>query len=186
MSMRLTPGATPPRPPRQGSITHVLGARPNFVKAAPVIRALGELGVEQRVVHTGQHYDERMSDVFFVQIGLPKPDVNLGVGSGSHARQTAEVMIGLEQEFTENSPAMVVLYGDVNSTVAAALAAAKLQVPLAHVEAGLRSFANTMPEEINRRVPRPPCHPLFPPSPAAIRPPPREGPPRRPGLPGAH
>src|ERR1700740_3806090 len=98
-----------------GSITHVLGARPNFVKAAPVIRALANADVEQRVIHTGQHYDERMSDVFFVQLGLPRPDVNLGVGSGTHARQTAEVMVGLEHEFTDNSPAIVVLYGDGSS-----------------------------------------------------------------------
>ncbi|MCW2934777.1 MAG: wbpI [Actinomycetia bacterium] len=151
-----------------GSITHVLGARPNFVKAAPVIAALAGAGVEQRVIHTGQHYDERMSDVFFVQLGLPRPDANLGVGSGTHARQTAEVMVGLEQEFTENSPAMVVLYGDVNSTVAASLAGAKLGVPLAHVEAGLRSFDNTMPEEINRRVTDQLCDLLFATSPEAI------------------
>jgi len=150
------------------SITHVLGARPNFVKAAPVIRALGDLGAEQRVVHTGQHYDERMSDVFFVQLGLPKPDVNLGVGSGTHARMTAEVMVGLEQEFTDSPPAMAVLYGDVNSTVAAALAGTKLGVPLAHVEAGLRSFDNTMPEEINRRVTDQLCDLLFATSPEAI------------------
>jgi UDP-N-acetylglucosamine 2-epimerase len=163
--MRLSPGGAPPR---QGSITHVLGARPNFVKAAPVIRALADLGVEQRVVHTGQHYDERMSDIFFVQLGLPKPDVNLGVGSGSHATQTAEVMVGLEREFTEDSPALVMLYGDVNSTVAAALAAAKLHVPLAHVEAGLRSFDNAMPEEINRRVTDQLCDLLFVTSPEAL------------------
>src|SRR5258708_12352965 len=155
-----------------GSITHVLGARPTFVKAGPVIRALAGAGVQQRVIHTGQHYDERMSDVFFVQLGLPKPDVNLGVGSGTHARQTAEVMVGLEQEFTQNSPAMVVLYGDVNSTVAAALAGAKLGVPLAHVEAGLRSFDNTMPEGTNRRAPPHPAAPPFPPSPRPSRPPP--------------
>ena len=92
-------------------ITHVLGARPNFMKAAPVIRALAALGHDQRVVHTGQHYDERMSEVFFVQLGLPRPDVNLGVGSGSHARQTAEVLTGMEREFTENSPALAVVYG---------------------------------------------------------------------------
>ncbi|HEX4829646.1 MAG TPA: UDP-N-acetylglucosamine 2-epimerase (non-hydrolyzing) [Trebonia sp.] len=151
-----------------GFITHVLGARPNFVKAAPVIRALAGLGAEQRVVHTGQHYDERMSDVFFVQLGLPKPDVNLGVGSGSHARMTAEVMVGLEQEFTDNRPALVVLYGDVNSTVAAGLAGSKLGVPLAHVEAGLRSFDNTMPEEINRRVTDQLCDLLFATSPEAV------------------
>jgi UDP-N-acetylglucosamine 2-epimerase (non-hydrolysing) len=98
-------------------ITHVLGARPNFMKAAPVIRTLAALGHDQRVVHTGQHYDERMSRVFFVQLGLPRPDVNLEVGSGSHARQTAEVLTGMEREFTENSPALAVVYGDVNSTI---------------------------------------------------------------------
>jgi UDP-N-acetylglucosamine 2-epimerase (non-hydrolysing) len=134
------------------TITHVLGARPNFVKAAPVIRALAALGHEQRVVHTGQHYDERMSDVFFVQLGLPRPDVNLGVGSGTQATMTAGVLVGMEREFLDSAPSLAVLYGDVNSTVGAALAGAKLGVPLAHVEAGLRSFDNTMPEEINRRL----------------------------------
>src|SRR5258708_1847774 len=104
-------------------ITHVLGARPNFVKAAPVIRALAALGHRQRVVHTGKHYDERLSEVFFVQLGLPEPDVNLGVGSGSHAQQTAAAMVGLEQDFTEHPPGLVVVYGDVNSTVAAGLVA---------------------------------------------------------------
>jgi UDP-N-acetylglucosamine 2-epimerase (non-hydrolysing) len=103
-------------------------------------------------VHTGQHYDERMSDVFFVQLGLPRPDVNLGVGSGSQAAQTADVLVGMEREFTASAPSLAVLYGDVNSTVGAALAGAKLGVPIAHVEAGLRSFDNTMPEEINRRL----------------------------------
>jgi UDP-N-acetylglucosamine 2-epimerase len=133
-------------------ITHVLGARPNFMKAAPVIEALRALGHEQRIVHTGQHYDERMSSVFFDQLGLPAPDVNLGVGSASHAEQTAAVLTGMEREFMENSPALAVVYGDVNSTVGAALAGAKLGVPVAHVEAGLRSFDDTMPEEINRRL----------------------------------
>src|SRR6516162_4774259 len=149
-------------------ITHVLGARPNFMKAAPVIRALAALGHEQRVVHTGQHYDERMSEVFFVQLGLPRPDVNLGVGSGSHARQTAEVMTGMEREFGENPPALAVVYGDVNSTLGAALAGAKLGVPLAHVEAGLRSFDDTMPEEINRRLTDQLCALLFATSPEAV------------------
>ena len=133
-------------------VLHVTGARPNFPKAAPVIRALSARGVEQRLVHTGQHYDEKMSDVFFRQLGLPEPDVNLGVGSGSHAQQTAAVMVGLETLFLELRPAVVVVYGDVNSTVAAALVAAKLQIPLAHVEAGLRSFDASMPEEVNRLV----------------------------------
>src|SRR5215831_15243895 len=150
------------------TITHVLGARPNFVKAAPVIRGLATLGHEQRVVHTGQHYDERLSDVFFVQLGLPEPDVNLGVGSGTQARQTAEVVVGMEREFTENPPSIAVLYGDVNSTLGAALAGAKLRVPLAHVEAGLRSFDDSMPEEINRRLTDQLCALLFVTSPEAI------------------
>ncbi len=138
------------------------------MKAAPVIGALAALGHEQRIVHTGQHYDERMSEVFFVQLGLPRPDVNLGVGSGSHARQTAEVMTGMEREFTENSPALAVVYGDVNSTIGAALTGAKLGVPMAHVEAGLRSFDDTMPEEINRRLTDQLCALLFATSPEAI------------------
>jgi UDP-N-acetylglucosamine 2-epimerase (non-hydrolysing) len=134
------------------SIVHVLGARPNFVKAAPVIDALRARGATQAVVHTGQHYDERMSEIFFRELGLPEPDVNLGVGSGSHAQQTAALLLGLEQEFTSRSPALVIVYGDVNSTIAAALVAAKLHIPVAHVEAGLRSFDMTMPEEVNRRL----------------------------------
>lgn len=135
-----------------GVVMHITGARPNFPKAAPVIRELGDLGLAQQLVHTGQHYDDQMSEVFFRQLSLPKPDINLGVGSGTHARQTAAVMVGLEDLMTERRPAMVVVYGDVNSTVAAALVAAKLGIPLAHVEAGLRSFDMTMPEEINRLV----------------------------------
>ena len=150
------------------TITHVLGARPNFVKAAPVIRALGALGLTQRVVHTGQHYDERMSDVFFVQLGLPKPDVNLGVGSGTQATQTADVLVGMEREFLQTRPSLAVVYGDVNSTVGAALAGSKLGVPLAHVEAGLRSFDVTMPEEINRRLTDQLCDLLFCTSPEAL------------------
>ena len=149
-------------------ITHVLGARPNFMKAAPVIRALAALGHEQRIVHTGQHYDERMSEIFFVELGLPAPDVNLGVGSASHAVQTAEVMTGMEREFTENSPRLAVVYGDVNSTIGAALAGVKLGVPVAHVEAGLRSFDDTMPEEINRRLTDQLCVLLFATSPEAV------------------
>ncbi len=140
-------------------VLHVTGARPNFPKAAPVIRAVAELAaaragepVLQRLVHTGQHYDEKLSEVFFRQLGLPEPDVNLGVGSGSHAEQTAAVMVGLERLFLQERPAVVVVYGDVNSTVAAALVAAKLQIPLAHVEAGLRSNDRSMPEEVNRVV----------------------------------
>ena len=147
---------SPDGPPTEAHplIAHVLGARPNFVKAAPVIEALANavIGARQVVIHTGQHYDERMSEIFFRELGLPEPDVNLGVGSGSHGEQTAALMIGLEREFTDRSPALVIVYGDVNSTIAAALVAAKLHIPVAHVEAGLRSFDMTMPEEVNRRL----------------------------------
>jgi UDP-N-acetylglucosamine 2-epimerase (non-hydrolysing) len=133
-------------------VLHVVGARPNFMKAAPVIRALRERGLEQSLVHTGQHYDANMSDVFFLQLAMPEPDVNLDVGSGSHAKQTAEVMARFEPVLLERKPDVVLVYGDVNSTVASALVCAKLLVPVGHVEAGLRSFDRTMPEEINRLV----------------------------------
>lgn len=134
-------------------VVHVTGARPNFPKAAPVLAALrAREGMDQLLVHTGQHYDDKMSDIFFRQLGIPKPDINLGVGSGSHGRQTAAVMSALEELFEERRPAMVVVYGDVNSTVAAALVASKMGIPFVHVEAGLRSFDMTMPEEINRLV----------------------------------
>jgi UDP-N-acetylglucosamine 2-epimerase (non-hydrolysing) len=122
------------------------------MKAAPVMRALRERGIDQRLVHTGQHYDDRLSAVFFRDLDLPEPDLNLGVGSGTQAGQTAALMVALERAFAEVEPALVVVYGDVNSSLAASLVAAKLGLPIAHVEAGLRSFDNTMPEEINRRV----------------------------------
>jgi UDP-N-acetylglucosamine 2-epimerase (non-hydrolysing) len=132
-------------------ILHVVGARPNFMKLAPLWLALaGRRGVRQTVVHTGQHYDVDMSAVFFKDLGLPTPDINLEVGSGSHAQQTAAIMARLELELQETRPDVVLVYGDVNSTVAAALVAAKLLIPIGHVEAGLRSFDRTMPEEINR------------------------------------
>jgi UDP-N-acetylglucosamine 2-epimerase (non-hydrolysing) len=134
-------------------ILHVVGARPNFMKAAPVIRALEKWPeVRQSLVHTGQHYDRNLSDVFFSQLKMPEPDVNLEVGSGSHACQTAEVMTRFEPVVLERKPDVVVVYGDVNSTVAAALVCSKLLIRVAHVEAGLRSFDRTMPEEINRIV----------------------------------
>jgi UDP-N-acetylglucosamine 2-epimerase (non-hydrolysing) len=134
-------------------ILHVVGARPNFMKAAPVLHALqGRTGVRQTLVHTGQHYDKNLSDVFFSQLEIPAPDFNLGVGSGTHARQTADIMAGFEPVLLERKPDMVLVYGDVNSTVAAALVCAKLLIPVAHVEAGLRSFDRTMPEEVNRIV----------------------------------
>ncbi|MDH4119129.1 MAG: UDP-N-acetylglucosamine 2-epimerase (non-hydrolyzing) [Acidimicrobiia bacterium] len=131
---------------------HVVGARPNFMKAAPVIKALVELGEVPTLIHTGQHYDALMSDVFFRDLGIPAPDVHLGVGSGSHAQQTAALLTELERVFREHQPEGVVVYGDVNSTLAAALASSKLGIPTAHVEAGLRSFDRSMPEEINRVV----------------------------------
>lgn len=131
---------------------HVIGARPNFMKAAPVVQACIEAGSRPLLLHTGQHYDERLSAIFFSQLGMPEPDMNLGVGSGSHAAQTAALMIALEDAFVRISPGRVVVYGDINSTLAAAVVASKLDIPIAHVEAGLRSFDRTMPEEINRVV----------------------------------
>jgi UDP-N-acetylglucosamine 2-epimerase (non-hydrolysing) len=133
-------------------IAHIIGARPNFMKAAPVIDALKARGAAQYVIHTGQHYDERMSKIFFDDLGLPEPDRNLGIGSGSHGDQTGRLMIALEETLQEVAPRAVVVYGDVNSTLAAALVCAKLAIPLVHVEAGLRSFDWSMPEEVNRRV----------------------------------
>lgn len=132
-------------------ILHVVGARPNFMKAAPVVAALERhAGIRQTLVHTGQHYDAAMSEIFFFELGLPRPDVNLEVGSGSHAVQTAQVMLRFEETVLADRPDMVLVYGDVNSTVAATLVCAKLGIKVGHVEAGLRSFDRTMPEEINR------------------------------------
>jgi UDP-N-acetylglucosamine 2-epimerase (non-hydrolysing) len=132
-------------------ILHVVGARPNFMKAAPVLRALSQQpGVRQTLIHTGQHYDAAMSDVFFQQLEMPQPDCNLGVGSGTHAQQTAAVMVAMEPVLLERKPDLILVYGDVNSTVAAALVAAKLNIRVGHVEAGLRSGDRSMPEEINR------------------------------------
>jgi UDP-N-acetylglucosamine 2-epimerase (non-hydrolysing) len=133
-------------------IVHVVGARPNFMKIAPIMAALRSHPVEQRLVHTGQHYDHAMAQVFFEQLGLPRPDRDLEVGSGSHAEQTGAVMVRFEKVLAEERPDLVVVVGDVNSTLAAALVAAKAGIPVAHVEAGLRSFDWTMPEEINRVV----------------------------------
>jgi len=134
-------------------VVHIVGARPNFMKVAPIHRAIAERGhLRQLLVHTGQHYDVKMSDVFFTDLGMPDADIHLGVGSGSHAVQTARVMIELEKVFETERPDLVSVVGDVNSTLAAALVAAKMAIPVAHVEAGLRSFDRTMPEEINRIV----------------------------------
>ncbi|HWX19228.1 MAG TPA: UDP-N-acetylglucosamine 2-epimerase (non-hydrolyzing) [Candidatus Binatia bacterium] len=139
----------------------VAGARPNFMKVAPLIKCVrahgaggqqNGLSLEYRLVHTGQHYDEKMSDVFFGELGIPAPDINLGVGSGSHAVQTANVMTKFEPVCEQERPDWVVVVGDVNSTMACTLVCAKLGIKVAHVEAGLRSFDRTMPEEVNRIV----------------------------------
>lgn len=135
-----------------GPVLHVVGARPNMPKAAPVLRALASRDVPQLLVHTGQHYDDVMSASLIRDLGMPEPDINLGIGSGPHGRQTGLVLQAIEPLLVEHQPAIVVVYGDVNSTLAAALAAVKLHIAVAHVEAGLRSFDRTMPEEINRRL----------------------------------
>ena len=133
-------------------ILHVVGARPNYMKIAPIVREMAKHGSEfaQALVHTGQHYDDNMSQIFFDELGLPRPDINLEVGSGSHAEQTAQVMLRFAPVVEQFEPDWVLVPGDVNSTLACALVAAKLGVKVAHVEAGLRSFDRTMPEEINR------------------------------------
>lgn len=131
-------------------ICNVVGARPNFVKMAPVILEMKRRGMPQKLVHTGQHYDKQMSKVFFDELGMPEPDVFLGVGSASHAEQTARILEAFEAFCLKEKPSLVVVGGDVNSTLACSLAAAKLGIDVAHVESGLRSFDRTMPEEINR------------------------------------
>lgn len=132
-------------------IINVVGARPNFIKIAPLMRAYGAVrSIDARLVHTGQHYDRAMSKLFFEELGIPKPDLNLEVGSGSHARQTADIMVRFEKVCLDEQPDWVLVVGDVNSTIACGLVAAKLGIPVAHVEAGLRSFDREMPEEINR------------------------------------
>jgi UDP-N-acetylglucosamine 2-epimerase (non-hydrolysing) len=134
-------------------LVHVVGARPNFMKLAPVLLAGRNVSdLEQCVVHTGQHYDHDMSEQFFEDLGIPQPDENLDVGSGTHAQQTAAIMARIEPVLQRVRPSWLVVYGDVNSTMAAALVAVKLGIPVAHVEAGLRSHDRTMPEEINRLV----------------------------------
>jgi len=134
-------------------VFHIVGARPNYMKVAPVWAALEQLGsVEQQLVHTGQHYDREINDVFFDELPLPKPHHQLNVGSGSHGEQTARALVELEQLFVDLRPDLVIVPGDVNCTLAAALAAAKLQIAVCHLEAGLRSFDTTMPEEHNRRL----------------------------------
>lgn len=131
-------------------VCNVVGARPNFMKIAPIVQELRRRNIPQLLVHTGQHYDANMSQVFFEELGMPQPDLYLGVGSDTHARQTARIMMAFENVCQRRQPTLVVVSGDVNSTLAAALVAAKLHIPVAHVEAGLRSYDRAMPEEVNR------------------------------------
>ena len=131
-------------------VISTVGARPNFMKMAPIIHAVNKLEISNLLVHTGQHYDENMSKVFIEDLKMPVPDIFLGVGSGSHAEITAKIMVEFEKICIKNNPELVIVVGDVNSTLACALAAKKLNIPIAHVESGLRSFDQEMPEEINR------------------------------------
>ena len=133
-------------------VVTIVGARPQFVKAAVVSRALAAAGgsVRERIVHTGQHFDDNMSDVFFREMGIPRPAVSLGIGGGAHGQMTGRMLEAIEQVLVADRPDWVLVYGDTNSTLAGALAAAKLHIPVAHVEAGLRSFNRRMPEEVNR------------------------------------
>src|SRR3954453_18423101 len=168
-------------PPVSVRVLSVVGTRPNFMKTVPVVAALKRRPdrFEHVLVHTGQHYDAQMSDVFLEELGVGAPDVMLAVGSGTHAVQTARVMERLEPVLLDVEPDVVLVPGDVNSTLATALVAAKLQMPIGHIEAGLRSFDRTMPEEINRIVPDQLAELLFTHSPEALDHLEREGVPRR-------
>lgn len=148
-------------------IMNIVGARPEFIQTAPVTRALRKRHTEI-LVHTGQHYDDNMSAVFFSDLGIPPPELNLGVGGGSHAEMTGQMLVKLEQAMLEHKPDWVLVFGDTNSTISAALAAAKIHIPVAHIEAGLRSYDRKMPEEINRVMTDHLSTILFPPTQVAV------------------
>ncbi|HPP07466.1 MAG TPA: UDP-N-acetylglucosamine 2-epimerase, partial [Syntrophorhabdaceae bacterium] len=134
----------------QIKIANIVGARPQFIKYFPLQRALKDSSIKDLLIHTGQHYDYEMSEVFFRQLGIKEPDYHLGIGSGAHGEQTGKIIIEVEKVLKKEVPDLVIVYGDTNSTLAGALAAAKLHIPVAHIEASLRSFNKHMPEEINR------------------------------------
>lgn len=133
-------------------IVHIVATRPNFIKASPIIREFENKGHENVIIHTNQHYDYKMSERFFEQLDIPTPNIHLGVGSSTHAKQTADAMISIERELVDLDVDYVVVYGDVNSSMAGALAASKLNIPIIHIESGCRSYDNTMPEEVNRKI----------------------------------
>ena len=137
---------------KTNTYAHIVAARPNFIKAAPLIEELSKEGFNNVIIHTNQHYDYKMSKVFFQELNIPEPNYHLGIKSGTHAQQTGNSLIEIEKVLLKENPKALIVYGDVNSTLAGALAAVKLHIPVFHVESGCRSFDKTMPEEVNRII----------------------------------